>query len=76
MAAIEAEGLRRTYKTTTGVVRRRSLEIEAVRGIDFQDVKGLLGAELLIGAVYGALGYGVMRWFEYQSRRSATLERS
>ena len=47
MAAIEAEGLRRTYKTTTGVVRRKSLEIEAVRGIDFQvpegELFGLLG---------------------------------
>jgi ABC-2 type transport system ATP-binding protein len=47
MAAIEAEGLRRTYKTTTGVVRRKSLEIEAVRGIDFHvpegELFGLLG---------------------------------
>ena len=47
MAAIEAEGLRRTYKTTTSVVRRKSLEIEAVRGIDFQvpegELFGLLG---------------------------------
>jgi ABC-2 type transport system ATP-binding protein len=47
MAAIEVEGLRRTYKTTTGVVRRKSLEIEAVRGIDFQvpegELFGLLG---------------------------------
>src|SRR6476646_10893938 len=47
MAAIEAEGRRRTYKTTTGVVRRKSLEIEAVRGIDFQvpegELFGLLG---------------------------------
>src|SRR6476469_2397858 len=47
MAAIEAEGLRRTYKTTTGVVRRRAKEIEAVRGIDFEvpegELFGLLG---------------------------------
>jgi ABC-2 type transport system ATP-binding protein len=42
MAAIEAEGLRRTYKTTTGVVRRKSLEIEAVRGIDFAVAEGEL----------------------------------
>jgi hypothetical protein len=39
-------------------------------------VKGLLGAELLIGAIYGIAGYAVMRWFEYQGRRYATLERS
>jgi ABC-2 type transport system ATP-binding protein len=47
MAAIEAEGLRRTYKTTAGLVRRKALEIEAVRGIDFQvgegELFGLLG---------------------------------
>jgi len=47
VAAIEAEGLRRTYKTATGVIRRKSLEIEAVRGIDFQvpegELFGLLG---------------------------------
>ena len=47
MAAIEAEGLRRTYKTHTGTVRRRAKEIEAVRGIDFEvregELFGLLG---------------------------------
>jgi ABC-2 type transport system ATP-binding protein len=47
MAAIEVEGLRRTYKTSTGTVRRKSKLIEAVRGIDFQvgegELFGLLG---------------------------------
>ena len=47
MAAIEAEGLRRTYKTHTGTVRRKAKEIEAVRGIDFAvregELFGLLG---------------------------------
>jgi ABC-2 type transport system ATP-binding protein len=47
MAAIEAEGLSRTYKTTTGTFRRRSKSIEAVRGIDFAvpegELFGLLG---------------------------------
>jgi ABC-2 type transport system ATP-binding protein len=44
---IEAEALRRTYKTTTGVFRRRPLEVEAVRGISFDvadgELFGLLG---------------------------------
>ena len=44
---IEAGELRRTYKTTTGVVRRRGLEVEAVRGISFAvergELFGLLG---------------------------------
>ena len=48
--------------------------IEAARqladGATLGEVKGLLGAELLIGAVYGIAGYAVMRWFEYQSRRA------
>jgi ABC-2 type transport system ATP-binding protein len=44
---IEAHDLKRTYKTTTGVVRRRPLEVEAVRGISFSvergELFGLLG---------------------------------
>ena len=36
MAAIEAKDLRRTYKTSTGVFRRRTLEVEAVRGVSFE----------------------------------------
>jgi ABC-2 type transport system ATP-binding protein len=47
MAVIEAIGLRRTYRTSTGIVRRRRLEVEAVRGIDFEvgegELFGLLG---------------------------------
>src|SRR5215218_537738 len=47
MAVIEAHDLHRTYKTTTGTIRRRSLEVEAVRGINFEiergELFGLLG---------------------------------
>jgi ABC-2 type transport system ATP-binding protein len=47
MAVIEAVDLRRTYTTTTGVLRRRPLEVEAVRGISFAveqgELFGLLG---------------------------------
>jgi ABC-2 type transport system ATP-binding protein len=47
MAAIEVEGLRRTYRTTTGSFRRRAKSIEAVQGIDFAvgegELFGLLG---------------------------------
>src|SRR5438128_6643335 len=42
MAAIEAEALRRTYKQTSGFVRRRTKTIEAVRGIDFEVAEGEL----------------------------------
>ncbi len=47
MAVIEALGLRRVYRTFTGAVRRRSLEVEAVKGVDFAvqegELFGLLG---------------------------------
>jgi ABC-2 type transport system ATP-binding protein len=47
MAAIEAEKLRRTYKQTSGFLRRHTKTIEAVRGIDFEvgegELFGLLG---------------------------------
>jgi ABC-2 type transport system permease protein len=45
-------------------------------GSGLGDVRGLLGAELLVGAVYGIAGYLVLRWFEIQGRRHATLDRS
>ena len=47
MAVIEAIDLRRTYRTTTGVIRRKRLEVEAVRGVSFAveqgELFGLLG---------------------------------
>src|ERR1700681_410856 len=46
-AVIEVRDLTRTYKTNTGVFRRRPLEVEAVRGISFEvgegELFGLLG---------------------------------
>jgi len=45
--AIEAIDLARTYKTHTGVVRRRPISVEAVRGVSFEvrpgELFGLLG---------------------------------
>jgi ABC-2 type transport system ATP-binding protein len=44
---IEVAELRRTYRTSTGVLRRRPLDVEAVRGITFEagrgELFGLLG---------------------------------
>ena len=42
MSVVEAIDLRRTYKTTTGTIRRRSLEVEAVRGVSFEIAEGEL----------------------------------
>src|SRR5690242_9824704 len=47
MGVIEAADLRRTYRTSVGTLRRRSLEVEAVRGVSFDvgegELFGLLG---------------------------------
>jgi ABC-2 type transport system ATP-binding protein len=47
VGVIEAHELRRTYKTSTGSVRRKSLDVEAVRGVTFAvepgELFGLLG---------------------------------
>jgi ABC-2 type transport system permease protein len=45
-------------------------------GAGLGDVGGLIGAELLVGAIYGIAGYLLLRWFETLSRRYASLERS
>ncbi len=47
MGVIEAHELARTYRTTTGTLRRRSVDVEAVRGVSFDvsegELFGLLG---------------------------------
>ena len=42
MAVIEARGLRRTYRSRTGIRRTSVKDVEAVRGIDFSVAKGEL----------------------------------
>jgi ABC-2 type transport system ATP-binding protein len=41
-AVVEAIDLHRTYRTTTGTFRRRSIEVEAVRGVSFEIAEGEL----------------------------------
>ena len=45
-------------------------------GASLSSVWGWIGAEALVGAVYGVLGYGMIRALEGLSRRRATLERA
>ena len=42
MAVIEANDLIRTYKTATGTFRRKTVEVEAVRGVSFEVAEGEL----------------------------------
>jgi ABC-2 type transport system ATP-binding protein len=42
MPAVEARDLVRTYKTSTGVFRRRTVVVEAVRGVSFEVAEGEL----------------------------------
>jgi ABC-2 type transport system ATP-binding protein len=42
MAVIEAHDLHRTYRTSTGVLRRKWMDVEAVRGVDFAVAEGEL----------------------------------
>jgi ABC-2 type transport system permease protein len=52
--------------------------IEAARGLadgrTLQSVGGLVGAEALVGLLWGVLGYAALGAMEWQSRRYATLE--
>jgi len=45
------------------------------RGASLDAVSGLLAKEATIGIVYSGLGLGLIRYFELQGRRLATLER-
>jgi len=42
VGVVEVEELARTYRTSTGVLRRRALEVEAVRGVSFEIAEGEL----------------------------------
>jgi len=47
---------------------------ELVAGSSFADVAPLLGAELLVGAIYATIGLFLVRLFEVEGRRGASLE--
>jgi ABC-2 type transport system permease protein len=55
---------------THGIQAARQL----AAGARLSDVAGLLGREALVGATYAALGYVLLRLFEAESRRRASLD--
>jgi ABC-2 type transport system permease protein len=63
-----AQGLPLTH----GIEAARSL----AAGNSLSSVAGLVGAEALVGACWAAAGYALLRFFELQSFRHATLERA
>jgi ABC-2 type transport system permease protein len=63
-----AQGLPLTH----GIEAARKLAEGAALG----DVRGLIGAEALVGSAYIAAGYQLLRYLEWESRRLATLERA
>ncbi len=67
------------WMETIGRALPLSHGIEAARdvaaGASLHAVRGLVATEALIGIVYGVAGFGLIRFFERQSRVHATLER-
>jgi ABC-2 type transport system permease protein len=64
------EAIGRALPLTHGIEAAR----EVAGGAALGDVADLLAREAAIGAVYGAAGYALFRFFELESRRRATLE--
>jgi ABC-2 type transport system ATP-binding protein len=80
--AIEVEHLRRIYRTTVGVVRRRPKEILAVDDLSFEvapgELFGILGpngaGKTTTVKMLTTLLIPLFRWFELQAKRRGTLE--
>jgi ABC-2 type transport system permease protein len=49
---------------------------ELADGASFASVADTLGTEVLIGLIYLVVGYAMLRFFEWQGRKHATLERA
>jgi ABC-2 type transport system permease protein len=60
----------RVLPLTHGIEAARAL----VGGAGWSQVGGLVGDEAVIGVVYLLIGLGMLKWFEVESRRSATLD--
>jgi len=62
----------RVLPLTHGIAAARVI----AAGGTLSDVSGLVVREITIGVVYAALAYGLFRWFEIESRRTASLDRA
>jgi hypothetical protein len=64
------EAIARALPMTHGIEAGR----EVAAGAALADVDHLVLTELAIAALYGALGYWLFRFFEFEGRRRASLE--
>ena len=64
------QAIGRSLPLTHGIAAAR----EIASGGSLAGVSGLVRAEALVGAIYAAGAYGLFRFFETSSRRSASLE--
>ena len=64
------QAIGRVLPLTHGIDAARQI----AQGRSLRDVSGLIGTEAGIGVCYAALAYGLLRFFEIDGRRRATLE--
>jgi ABC-2 type transport system permease protein len=64
------EAVGRATPLTHGIIAAR----EVAAGAGLSEVAELIQTEFLIGALYGAIAFGLFRFFEVERRRKATLE--
>ena len=64
------QAIGRVLPLTHGIDAARQI----AQGGSLRDVSGLIGTEAGIGVCYAALAYGLLRYFEIDGRRRATLE--
>jgi ABC-type polysaccharide/polyol phosphate export permease len=64
------ESIARALPMTHGIEAGRAV----AAGATLSDVDHLIWTELGIAAIYGAIGYSLFRFFEFEGRRRASLE--
>ena len=84
MNVIEISNLKRQFKTTIGVIKRKTKEVVVVDGISstrlivvgvgMVEILPLLLEEFLIGLIFTLLGFFLFSTFKKQTKKSGTLE--
>ena len=64
------QAISNSVPVTHGIAAAR----EAAAGASIGDVGELVAIEALIGSIYGAVAFGMLRYLEFEAKRRATLE--